>query len=90
MANQPELSTQAQNIINAALTEAYGYASPVLLKRVAAVLTEAADQVVPNESVARGSRIAWKQRLRTRAQLQSIAVELCKAADYYTQPAQQS
>lgn len=46
------------------------------LPSIAAALRTAADQVVPHEKEPKASRIAWKQRLLTRAQLLAIAYEL--------------
>ena len=71
-----ELSPAAQAIVNAAIEGGggYGYATPVLHARLAAVLEAAADQVVPNDGVASSiERIVEK---RIHAKLLAIAAEL--------------
>ena len=47
-----------------------------LVLALAVALRAAVDQVAPHEKEPKASRIAWKQRLLTRAQLLAIAYEL--------------
>jgi hypothetical protein len=66
----PDLSPAAQAIVNAAIEAGgeYGYATPLLHARIAAVLQAAADRTAPPSTNRRQNEI--------RAQLLAIAAEL--------------